>query len=259
MSSAGSPTLHPCSPGSTHIAEQQRFAAKASHELRTPWRSRDTARRGRKDEPRSRELVDRLQAATPERLTSPKRCSCSAARQRSFTPGTSTCPSSRRSHGNAPPFAQKAWLHHRNLRRHDPHHRLTRAPAAVDHEPRAERHRHNLPDRAPCGSRPAFTPRTLCSLSKTPARSSLHSSCHACGLSSRHRTHTHDHAGVGLGLAMSKASPKPTTEPHPHPPIRWRAPRTVQLPPAPRHWQMTISELSPRRNSQGLWISVSCA
>jgi two-component system sensor histidine kinase VanS len=43
-----------------HVAEQQRFAANASHELRTPLAIASTP-------------------STPERSTSPKHCSCSAA------------------------------------------------------------------------------------------------------------------------------------------------------------------------------------
>src|ERR1700732_4031989 len=50
-------------------------------------------------------------------------------------------PTRGRSHGNAPPLCRKARRHHQNLRRHDPHHRLTRALAAADDEPRPQRDR----------------------------------------------------------------------------------------------------------------------
>ena len=81
------------------VAEQQRFAANASHELRTPLAITQTLLDvARKDPDRDNgELVDRLHASTPERSTSPKRCSCSAAPTSGPSPAsTSTCPSSPR-------------------------------------------------------------------------------------------------------------------------------------------------------------------
>ena len=42
-------------------------------------------------------------------------------------------------HGNAPPARRETRRQHRDLRRHEPDHRLTRAPAADDNEPRAQR------------------------------------------------------------------------------------------------------------------------
>jgi len=64
-----------------HVAEQQRFAANASHELRTPLAITqtllDVARNDLNCD--TGELVDRLHAVTPERSTSLKHCSYSAA------------------------------------------------------------------------------------------------------------------------------------------------------------------------------------
>ncbi len=61
-----------------HIAEQQRFAANASHELRTPpGHHPDPARRRRSDPDRDPdELLDRLHIVTPGRSSSPRRCCC---------------------------------------------------------------------------------------------------------------------------------------------------------------------------------------
>jgi two-component system sensor histidine kinase VanS len=76
----------------SHVTEQERFAANASHELRTPLAITqpllDVARGDLNRD--TGELVDRLHAVNTRGSTSSKRCSCSAADQRTFTREPST-------------------------------------------------------------------------------------------------------------------------------------------------------------------------
>ena len=79
-----------------HVAEQQRFAANASHELRTPLAITqnllDVARNDRTAPPTNLSTVST--SSTPERSTSLKHCSSSAAPTSGPSPEkTSTCPS----------------------------------------------------------------------------------------------------------------------------------------------------------------------
>ena len=128
-----------------HVAEQQRFAANASHELRTPLAITQTLLDVARNDPNrdNGELVDRLHAVNTRAIDLTEALLLlSRADRRSFTPrARRPVPHRGRSHRNAPPPRRKARPHHRDLRRHDPHHRLARAPAAADHEPRAERDR----------------------------------------------------------------------------------------------------------------------
>ena len=78
------------------VAEQQRFAANASHELRTPLAITqtllDVARKDPNRDPTNSSTASK--PSTPERLISPKHCSCSAAPTRSPSPqNPSICPS----------------------------------------------------------------------------------------------------------------------------------------------------------------------
>ena len=128
-----------------HVAEQQRFAANASHELRTPLAITQTLLDVARNDPNrdDGELVDRLHAVNTRAIDLTEALLLlSRADQRSFT----------REHVDLSliaeeatetllPLAEKRGVTDRDLRRHDPHHRLTRAPAAVDHEPRAQRDR----------------------------------------------------------------------------------------------------------------------
>src|SRR4029450_7190917 len=77
------------------------------------------------------------------------------------------------------------------------------------------------PNRAPCGSRPAFTPRTRCSPSRTPARSSPHRWFPP--LPNRFFAAPNAYAPTTQVSASawqsSRASPTHTTEPSPSPPV----------------------------------------
>ena len=83
-----------------HVAEQQRFAANASHELRTPLAISKTLLDVARTDPNQRHRRSSSTASTPstpERSTSPKHCSCSAAPTSGPSPeNPSTCPSWRK-------------------------------------------------------------------------------------------------------------------------------------------------------------------
>ena len=79
-----------------HVSEQQRFAANASHELRTPLAITQTLLDVARNDPNATAASSTNASApsTPERSTSPKRCSCSAAPTSGPSPqNTSSCPS----------------------------------------------------------------------------------------------------------------------------------------------------------------------
>ena len=82
-----------------HVTEQQRFAANASHELRTPLAITQTLLDVASNDP-NRDTGESSAASTPstpERSTSLKHCSCSAAQTNGHSPEyTSTCPSWRK-------------------------------------------------------------------------------------------------------------------------------------------------------------------
>ena len=128
-----------------HVAEQQRFAANASHELRTPLAITQTLLDVARNDPNrdTGELVDRLHAVNTRAIDLTEALLLlSRADQRSFT----------REHVDLSliaeeatetllPLAEKRGLTIETSGDIDPHHRLTRAPAAADHEPRAQRDR----------------------------------------------------------------------------------------------------------------------
>jgi hypothetical protein len=92
-------------------------------------------------------------------------------------------------------------------------------------------------NRAPCGSRPAFTPRVWCYRREHRREAHPTVSCHACrAVSARHQTRTHRPRRCRLGPAIVKS----ITQAHdgtltltPRAAGGLRA--TVQLPPAPPH------------------------
>ena len=131
------------------VAEQQRFAANASHELRTPLAITQTLLDVARSDPNrdTGELVERLHAVNARAIDLTEALLLlSRADQRSFARERRRPVAHRgRSHRNTPPPRRKARRHHRDLRGHHPHHRLTRAPAADDHEPPAQRHRPQPP------------------------------------------------------------------------------------------------------------------
>ena len=127
------------------VAEQQRFAANASHELRTPLAITQTLLDvARKDPTRDPgELVDRLHYINTRAIELTEALLLlSRADQRAFTPEhVDLSLLAEEAIETLLPLAEERGHHHRDLRRHRPHHRLTRAPAAADHEPRAQRDR----------------------------------------------------------------------------------------------------------------------
>ena len=128
-----------------HVAEQQRFAANASHELRTPLAITQTLLDVARNDPNrdNGELVDRLHAVNTRAIDLTEALLLlSRADQRSFA----------REHVDLSliaeeatetllPLAEKHGVTIETSGDIDPHHRLTRAPAADGHEPRAQRDR----------------------------------------------------------------------------------------------------------------------
>ena len=166
---------------------------------RRPQRSEPRQRRARRPPPRRQRPSDR-----PHRSTAPAQ----PRRPAVLLPGDRRPVAHRGgSHGDAPPPRRDTRRHHRDLRRRDPHPRLTRPPAADGDEPRAQRDR---PQPARAGRRVGHDQRS-------PGERGAHRREHrreahpAAGLHARRavparqqRIRT-DHAGVGLGLAIVKS------------------------------------------------------
>ena len=195
-----------------HIAEQQRFAANASHELRTPLAITQTLLDVARNDPNrdNGELVDRLHAVNTRAIDLTEALLLlSRADQRSFTPEHVDLSLDRgRGHRNAPPPRRETRPHDRDLRRPDPHHRLARAAAADDHEPRPQRDR---PQPARTRHRVGHDQRSAqeCGAHRREHRREAHPAARSATLAEpflrgteRIRT---DHAGVGLGLAIVKS------------------------------------------------------
>ena len=193
-------------------AEQQRFAANASHELRTPLAITQTLLNAAPNDPDrdNDELVARLHTVNARAIDLTEALLLlSRADQRAFA----------REHVDLSliaeeaaetllPLAEGRGLTIETSGDPDPCDRFACAPAAAQHEPRAQLAVHNLPEqgtvwvtdqrgRGACRSSP----------SRTPARSSPHRSVSTLAEpfqrgSRRIRT---DHAGVGLGLAIVKS------------------------------------------------------
>ena len=191
------------------VAEQQRFAANASHELRTPLAITQTLLDVARNDPNrdTDELVDRLHVVNTRAIDLTEALLLlSRADQRSFAPEPVDLSLDRGgSHRDAPPPRGEARRHDRDLRRHDPHHRLTRAAAADERRTSCTtRSSTTCPSTAPCGSRPASTPTSAVLTVEntgeqlTPQLVSTLAEPFQRG-SERIRT---DHAGVGLGLAI---------------------------------------------------------
>ena len=226
-----------------HVAEQQRFAANASHELRTPLAITQTLLEVARNDPSrdNGELVDRLHAVNARAIDLTEALLLlSRADQRSFTPEpVDLSLIAEEATETLLPLAEKRGVTIETSGDMAPDHRLTRAPAAVDDEPRAQRDR---PQSARAGHRVGHNQRSAqrawCSRSRTPARSSPHSwsprwSSRFVRGTERIRT---DHAGVGLGLAIVKSITQA------HDGTLTLTPRaagglcvTVQLPAAPPH------------------------
>ena len=208
-----------------HVAEQQRFAANASHELRTPLAITQTLLDVARNDPNrdNGELVDRLHAVNTRAIDLTEALLLlSRADQRSFT----------REHVDLSliaeeatetllPLAEATRRHHRDLRRHDPHHRLTRAPAADDDEPRAQRDR---PQPARTGHRVGHDQRSPQERGahRREHRREAHPTVGLPRLSSRFSAAPNAYAPTTQVSASawrsSRASPRHTTEPSPSPP-----------------------------------------
>ena len=194
-----------------HVAEQQRFAANASHELRTPLAITQTLLDVARNDPDrdNGELVDRLHAVNTRAIDLTEALLLlSRADQRSFT----------REHVDLSliaeeatetllPLAEERGVTIETSGDVDPHHRLARAPAADDDEPRAQRDR---PQPARAGHRVGHDQRQPESVvltventgeKLTPQLVSTLAEPFQRG-TERIRT---DHAGVGLGLAIVKS------------------------------------------------------
>ena len=128
-----------------HDAEQQRFAANASHELRTPLAITQTLLDVARNDPSrdNGELVDRLHAVNTRAIDLTEALLLlSRADQRSFTAEhIDLSLIAEEATETLLPFAEKRGVTIENSGEIDPHHRLTRAPAAVGDEPRAQRDR----------------------------------------------------------------------------------------------------------------------
>ena len=213
-SSASSPTPStPCSRGSKHTSPNSSDSPPTPPTNCAPrWRSRRPCSRSpattRTATPTSSSTASTIVNARAIDLTEALLL-LSRADQRSFArEHVDLSLAGGGSRRDAPPPRRAAWRHHRDLRRHDPHHRLTRAPAADDHEPRAQRDRPQ-PSRTRhrAGHDQPSDPGAWCSPSRTPARRSVLSwSRHSPSRSSAApNAYARDHAGVGLGLAIVKS------------------------------------------------------
>ena len=225
-----------------HFAEQQRFAANASHELRTPLAITQTLLDVARNDPNrdNGELVDRLQAVNTRAIDLTEALLLlSRADQRSFT----------REHVDLSLIAEEATETLLPLAEK----RGVTIETSGDMTPTIGSHAlllqmttnlvhnaivHNLPDTAPCGSRPAFDPEGVVLTVEntgeqlTPQLVSTLTEPFQRG-TERVRT---DHAGVGLGLAIVKSITQA------HDGTLTLTPRaagglcvTVQLPAAPPH------------------------
>ena len=182
-------------PRAAHPAGDHADAAR-----RRPQRSEPRQRRARRAPPRRQHPGDRPhRGAAPAQPRRP-----AVLRPRARRP----VPDRRGGHRDAPPVRGEARRHHRDLRRRGPHHRLARAAAADDHEPRAQRDR---PQPARAGHRVGHDQRSprgaWCSRSRTPASSSPRSwSRRSPSRSSAAPSASAPTTpGVGLGLAIVKS------------------------------------------------------
>ena len=140
-SSANSPTPSTsCSLGSTHARRTTAFAANASHELRTPLAITQTLLDVVRNDPtRGPDVsMERLHVVNARAIhLTEALLLLSRTDQRPSPENLSTCPSSRKKLPKLSSHSQNSTASHPDFRGHHPDHRLTRAVAADDHEPRA--------------------------------------------------------------------------------------------------------------------------
>ena len=128
-----------------HVAEQQRFAANASHELRTPLAITQTLLDVARNDPNrdNGELVDRLHVVNTRAIELTEALLVlSRADQRSFTlEHVDLSLIAEEATETLLPLAEKRGLTIETSGEVTPTIGSTRAPAAVEHEPRAQRDR----------------------------------------------------------------------------------------------------------------------
>ena len=251
-SSASSPTPStPCSRGSKQqVAEQQRFAANASHEPAHPLADHaDTSRRGPQRSERRHRRTRRPPSRRqhPSDRSAPRHCSSSAAPTNGPSPqNTPTCPS----------IAEEATERSSPRRTTRPHHRDLRRSAS---RPSA-RHAlllqlttnlvqnaivHNLPEQGTVWVTTSVHPKSaVLAVENTGEKLDPTASRHA--LPSRFFAAPNAYAPTMQASASawqsSTASPSTRRNPHPHPPGRGRPPRRrFNYPPRQSaHRRMTI-------------------
>ena len=209
-----------------HVAEQQRFAANASHELRTPLAVTQTLLDVARNDPNhaNGELVDRLHEVNTRAIDLIEALLLlSRADQRPFS----------REHVDLSLMAEEATETLLPLAEA----RGVTIVTSGEETPTIGSHALLLqlttnlyttpssttcPDRAPCGSGPALTPKAWSSSSRTPASTSPRHWLPR--LPSRFSAPPNAYAPATQALVSawqsSRASPKHTTEPSPSPPAR---------------------------------------
>ena len=196
-----------------HVAEQRRFAANASHELRTPLATTQALLDVARTDPTATpdELLERLRVVNARAIDLTEALLLlSRADQRSFTrERVDLSLLAEEAAETLLPLAEQRGITLETSGDVTPGRRVTRAPAADDHEPRAQRdrpqparRRHRVGQhRGPAAASVALTVENTGETLAPAAGLDAHRAVPA-----RHRTHPHgDHAGVGLGLAIVKS------------------------------------------------------
>ena len=194
-----------------HVAEQQRFAANASHELRTPLAITQTLLDVARNDPTrdNGELLDRLHAVNTRAidLTEALLLLSRADRRSIAREHVDLSLIAEEATETLLPLAEQRGVTIETVRRPDPHDRLARAPAAVDHEPRAQRDRpqpararHRVGHHRPSPRDRGAHRREHRREAHATVRSTL-----AEPFQRGTKRIRSDHAGVGLGLAIVKS------------------------------------------------------
>ena len=190
------------------VAEQQRFAANASHELRTPMAITQTLLQVARNDPDrdSDELVERLDAVNARAIdVTEALLLLSQADRRSFSPEcVDLSLVAEEANETLLAFAEQPRHHHRDIRRQDPLPRVARTAAADGDEPRPQRDRPQPADQGTVWLTTSAEPDTVVLAVEntgeelTPELVSTLAEPFQRG-TERIRS---DHAGIGLGLAI---------------------------------------------------------